>query len=80
MSPIEARAIADEHIEQWRVQLNRRPGAHWSRRWVRWTAREAWNALYLGRPYPGGGWERVRAEMVRWLVEHEEQPSLRRAA
>lgn len=68
MTAAEARAMADEQIAFWRT------GAFRHRLW----ASEAWRALHPGRPYPGGGWERVRAEMVRWLLD-DAAPSQRAA-
>lgn len=57
MTPREAREIADEHIA-------------WLRRGHDGRRRMAvglWEAISPDR-YPGGGWERVRALMVGWLI------------
>ena len=75
LSAADARAIADEHIAWW--LRHRRP------RGDRITAAAAWSLL-TDRPYPGGGWERVRAEMIGWLLEDDRRAvatvPLRRAA
>ncbi len=54
MTPTEAREIADEHIAWCRCR--------------RVPARVLWEAMTPDR-YPGGGWERVRAFMVGWLLQ-----------
>lgn len=61
MTPLEAREIADEHIVWW--QGGRYP------LWSEVKAVEAWAMMFSAR-YPGGGWERVRAEMIRWLLDN----------
>lgn len=58
--------MADEHIAWW---------SDYRRHHDRITAKEAWSAL-TDRAYPGGGWERVRAEMVRWLLDQAEPAPL----
>lgn len=66
MTAAEARAMADAQIAFWKTESN-------MLLWVpRLTAHEAWNALGTGKPYPGGGWERVRAEMIGWLLDQAE--------
>ncbi len=65
MSPIEARAIADETIAYWL-----RPVRPHRRMPLRPTAREVYQ-LVTGNRYPGGGWERARAAMVDWLLAQD---------
>jgi hypothetical protein len=67
MTATEARVMADEQIAVWRTGAFER----------RILARMAWAAVQPQQPYPGGGWERVRAEMVRWLLDdyaHADDP------
>lgn len=36
-------------------------------------AHQVWALVTLGKQqYPGGGWERVRAEMLAWLINSEQ--------
>ncbi len=49
--------IADEHTAWWKRNNHRR----------KITAASAWAQLSPDH-YPGGGWERVRAFMVGWLM------------
>ena len=66
MTPSQARDIADETITYWR--------AHCFVRRNHTTARVTAEHSYIavtGHFYPGGGWERVRAAMVDWLLDNE---------
>jgi hypothetical protein len=65
MTPAAAREIADEQIALW--QHHTKSPAH--------RARAAW-ALISPLPYPGGGWERVRALMVAWLLDDPGNPAV----
>lgn len=72
----EAEDIADEQIAYWRR----------ARRWTikpggsPMPAHLAWRLLRPGRPYPGGGWERVRAELIAVSLEMDMPIELRLAA
>lgn len=57
MTAAQARDIADETIAYWRGDHQHRPP----------SAPEVWREISPD-PYPGGGWERVRALMVWWLL------------
>ncbi len=63
MTPAEAREIAQEHIAWWRTH-------HWRHRDHFITCQEAWSLISPDR-YPGGGWERVRALMIGWLLDNQ---------
>lgn len=73
----EAEDIADEQVAYWRQHRR------WRREWKGGRplpAHLVWRLLRPGRQYPGGGWERVRAEIIAVALEMDAPSELRRAA
>lgn len=69
MTIAEAEDIADEQVAWWKGRGHRRV-----------AARQAWHLIRPELRYPGGGWERVRAEVIAVSLEMDAPAELRRAA